>query len=373
MRILQVLEATLGGTRRYMEDIFAACSDRGHDNGIVYASARADRGFLDLLERMRAAGWQTFHLDLRREVNLRNDLRHARELRAIFSRFRPDIVHAHSSKAGAVARIANVLRRKHSKLVYSPHAVAVHLGRTYLWIERILGTQVDVLATVSASEYREIQELALVPVHKLRIVTPTIRSDYFVPRRRDDARTELSYGDEPRIVTIGRLVPQKDPLGFLEIVRCVREHVPDLRAVWVGDGELRAAMDARVRELGLEESVSITGWTSDVRPYLAASDVYVSSSIYESFGYVTAEAYAMDRPVVASAVTGTTDIVTLDTEISLYAAKDYAAAGRATIQLLTNSALSREIAKRGRERVLDAFSPAATCRDLFAAYDAALA
>ena len=372
MRILQVIEASLGGTRRYVEDIFNACDGTRHDNGIVYASARADEAFMLLLERMRSSGWQIFHLDLRREVDLRKDLPHAWQLRKIFDRFKPDIVHAHSSKAGAIVRLANIGRRPRANIVYTPNAVAVHLGFKYVLIERALSTQLDILAAVTESERREIRSLGIVHDRKIRVVAPTIRADYFEPRSKRDARDTLGYGDEPRIVTVGRLAPQKDPLGFLEIVRHLQREIADIRATWVGDGELRAAMDARIKELALTDVVSITGWTTDVRPYLAASDVFVSSSAYESFGYVTAEALAMSRPVIASRINGTIDIVTLDTQQCLYELKDYGRAATATAELLRDAMLANDIAHRGRERVLAAFSPSTTRRELFLAYEDAM-
>ncbi|GAC1305534.1 MAG: glycosyltransferase [Vulcanimicrobiaceae bacterium] len=373
MRILQVIEATLGGTRRYVEDVFEACSGRDVVNGIVYASARADDGFLALLERMKAAGWHVYHLDLRRAIDLRGDLARARELRSIFERFAPDVVHAHSSKAGAVARLANLGRRARTRLVYSPHAIAVHLGAAYVWIERVLATQLDVLCVVSDSERAEIVALGIVAERKIRVVKPTIRADRFEPLDRDAARSRLGYGAEPRIVSIGRLAEQKNPLGFLEIVRALRERLPQVRAVWVGDGELRAAMEARMAEFALEDCVTIAGWCDDVRPYIAAADAFVSASRYESFGYVTAEALAMGRPVVASAINGTIDIVTVDVHASLYPPEAYRAAADATARLLLDPTLAAEIASRGRRRVLETFSPANTQRELFATYEAALA
>lgn len=363
-----MIEATLGGTRRYVEDVFEACSGSGTVNGIVYASARADDGFLELLPRMRAAGWQIFHIDLHRAIELREDLAHARVLRAIFDRFQPDVVHAHSSKAGAIARLANFARRPRARLVYSPHAVAVHLGYKYVLIERLLATQLDILSVVSESERREVLGLGLVSERKVRVVTPTIRAERLAPRSQREARAHLGLDEGPYIVSIGRLAAQKDPLGFLEIVAALRDEIPNARAIWVGDGELFTEMQHRIEELRLGDAVTIAGWQTDVRPYLAASDVFVSSSTYESFGYVTAEALAMGRPVVASAINGTIDIVTLDTETCLYQPRDYRAAATATARLLRDPAFAAEIAERGRARVLDAFSPATTRRQLLETY-----
>lgn len=368
MRVLQVLEATLGGTRRYLEDVFAACTDEIHTCGLAYSTARADASFFDLLERMRSAGWQTYDLDFRREIDMRRDLRHAYRLRRVLESFQPDVVHAHSSKAGAVARIANFARRRRARLVYSPHAIAANLNATYALLERALSSQLDILSAVSRSEAIQLEALRLVPTRKIRIVSPTIDAAHFAPRSKGEARRELGFGNEPRVVAIGRLSGQKNPLGFIEIVDRLRHTIPNVRAMWIGDGELRDAFTERIRARGLTDTISLAGWAYDVRPFIAASDLFVSCSEYESFGYVTAEAIAMERPAVASAIAGTTDIVTLDTDRCLYPPGDYAAAAIRAAYVLGDRDAAKTIATRARENLLATFSAETTRRQLLAAY-----
>ncbi len=144
-----------------------------------------------------------------------------------------------------------------------------------------------------------------------------------------------------------------------------------MRGIWVGDGELRTALEKRIATLHLEEHVSIAGWQDDVRPYIAACDLLVSTSVYESFGYVTAEAMAMDRPVVASAITGTVDVVGTDVDDQLYRSRDISSAARLAERLLRDAARASAVAKRGRMHVLSTFSTEAMRRGLAEAYSAA--
>jgi glycosyltransferase involved in cell wall biosynthesis len=369
-RVLQVLEATLGGTRRYLENVFDALGD-GPENGLVYSLHRADGEFIRLLERLRAAGWTLFEVDMRRPIDPLRDLKCALAVRDIYLSFKPDVVHAHASKAGAIARLATFGMRRPPGIVYSPHAIGVRLGWIYRLIEHILALRLDILSAVTFSERDELCALKLLPSRRIYVIVPAIRPDIYAPADRIVARKLLGLSDGPLVVAIGRLTHQKDPVAFVEFVAALQERVAAVRGIWVGDGELRKAMEARIVQLGLQEKVSIVGWQDDVRPYIAASDLLVSTSVYESFGYVTAEAMAMDRPVVASAITGTVDVVATDVREQLYRSRDISGAVELAERLLLDAARAAAIAGRGRQHVIATFSTDAMRRGLVGAYSAA--
>jgi glycosyltransferase involved in cell wall biosynthesis len=372
LRVLHVLEATLGGTRRYLEDLAAASADGSYVNAIAYGTARADAAFMSLLADMNAAGWESYNIDMRRQVRLFEDLRCAAQLRKIISGFRPDIVHGHSSKGGAIARLAVAFMRRRPSIVYSPAAISVALGFQYRVTEHIFSALTDVFVAISPSERQEILGLHLGNSTSVRVVSPTVRADYFEPRDRETARAFLGVGSAPLVIGIGRLAPQKDPLGFVKTIIEARKRCPNLEAIWVGDGELREQMEAAIKAAGLDRIIQITGWIVDVRDYIAACDVFLSCATYESFGYVTAEALAMQRPVVASSVNGTIDIVKQDVEKGLFRLGDYIAAAQAIVDFIESPSLATDVAKRGREYVLSAFSPQTTRTDLAEAYNFAL-
>jgi len=371
MRVLQVMEATLGGTRRYLEDVSEALGT-GANNGLVYSLHRADRAFITLLDKLRADGWNLFELDMRRAINPMHDAKCAAELQRIYRTFRPDVVHAHSSKAGALSRIATVGMKDRPRLVYTPHSIASNVSRIYGLIEKMLALRLDIMTAVTESEREELNGLKLLPLHRIHVVVPTIPREAFAPRNREDARRALGFGTEPIIVAVGRLTRQKDPLAFVELANELRKSVPKLRAVWVGDGELRGAMEGRIVAFGLETCVSITGWLEDVRSHLAAANLFVSTSRYESFGYVTAEALSMERPVVASEITGTVDVVCNDMADQLFTLDDADGAVQLASRILADPDFANAIAQRGRAFVTMKFSIEETRRGLHEAYAAAL-
>ena len=370
-RILQVLEASLGGTRRYLESVFDALGG-GPQYGMAYSLHRADASFMVLLDRMRAAGWKLFEVNMVRRIDPRSDVSCTLALRKVYDTYQPDIVHAHSSKAGAIARLATIGMRRRPGVVYTPNSIGVNISPIYAMLERLLALRLDVLAAVTPSEREELRRLNLVAPARIHVVVPTIRADVFAPSSRARARDELRLPDGPLVVAIGRLMPQKDPLAFVDFVAALRKRLGNVHAIWVGDGDLRPAMEERIAASKLQDTLTITGWLDDVRPHLAASDLVVSTAAYESFGYATAEALAMDRPVVASAITGTVDVVTSDIGDQLYTYRDVASAATLAARLLSDGQHAAGVAARGRARVVTAFSLERMRSGLAGAYAAAM-
>ena len=348
--MLHVVEATLGGVRAYLQGVAVASAEAPITPSIAYAPNRADAQFWGVLDQMRALGWQTYELPMLRAVNPRADIRGVRELRELLTILRPEIVHSHSSKAGAVSRLAAMsLTSDRPSLVHAPHALPVGLGNVYHVAEWFLGhAYTDVVTAMCESERRQILHAGVCNAPVL-VVRPHVDSEYFSPRDRAGERSALGLPPgEPLAVGIGRLVDQKDPLAFVRAVAAARRDVPDLRAIWVGDGELRGDTEQLAEQLGLADRFSVTGWVADVRAYVGASDVVVVPSRYESFGYVTAEALSMGRPVVGTAVPGTVDLVDAPLFGDLVPVGDTRSLGRALARRVVHAERTDPAALRSR-------------------------
>ena len=111
---------------------------------------------------------------------------------------------------------------------------------------------------------------------------------------RSSMRAELNIADNQLlIVGVGRLVPQKRPFVFLEMAKKLCEQYPHVRFAWVGDGELSAEWRGAIARNGLSDAVLLTGWRSDVRPYLAAADLLLHTAEYEGLPFALIEAMSM--------------------------------------------------------------------------------
>ncbi len=369
--VLHVLEATLGGTRQYLDDLAAATRGLPLRMGLVHATERSDEGFAGALDRIRDAGWETWTLPMVRPVRPWQDLRAAATLRRLIRQLRPDVVHCHSSKAGGVGRMAVSLSSDRPWMIYSPHALAANSNRVYLAAEKILARWTDSWAAISDSERDEIEEFGLGRADRIDVVYPTIDTERFRPADTAEARREVGLGPEPLILGIGRFIHQKDPVGFVRVVERARAREPRLRAVWIGEGPMQGEVERAVAEAGLGDVIRIEPWKLDVRPWVAAADLLVSTARFESFGYVVAEGMAMGKPVVASRITGTVDVVQEEPAELLYPPADYDAAAALVVDLLADPGLRERYGRAGVTRIRRVFSREAMADRLIRAYSRA--
>ena len=372
VRVLHVLEATGGGTMRYMENIAEATLGSNITCGFAYGISRADSSLLPFLDRVKKRGWQTFTIEMGRAIAPASDVRALLQLRRAIKSFAPDILHCHSSKAGALGRAAGSTTLKRPIRLYSPHAVAAPLGGKYLMLEKLLTRFTDRFVAVSESERRQIIDLTLATDKPVDVIYPTINFEHFQPASRDEARTLLGFDSSPRVVAVGRLTAQKNPEAFVQIMKRVRSIRPDVRGVWVGSGELEDEFHASIMANELQDAISIVPWVHDVRAYIAAADVLLSTARFESFGYVTAEAYAMQRPVVASNVTGTRDIMRKELAQWLFKPADYPRAAQLIIELIGEPVTAMCVANQGRNEMMRCFSTENMREALMYAYASAL-
>jgi glycosyltransferase involved in cell wall biosynthesis len=369
-RVLHVIEATLGGSMRYLDTVISTTAGLPFEFSLAYSTLRATPALEIALEKAHDYGWRTFRIEMTRNIAPWRDFRSAVDLVKLYKRLRPDIVHCHSSKAGALGRLAALSDPFHRpRLIYTPHAVAARLGKQYLMAERALVPLTTRMVAVSDSEAEELIALKLTSPGNFNIVHPVVDCDYFFVHEKAAARFKLGLPlDLPIIVGVGRMTAQKGPLVFLSILKQVIVEFPQARGIWVGDGELKDQFLQDARQHGLEDKVTVTGWQDDVRPWIAAADLLLSTSEYESFGYMVAEALAMERPVVATNVTGTCDIMREELAPFLYPARDTTRAADLIGGLLRSPGLSLRCGRIGREKVAERFASAAMRNSLEALY-----
>ncbi|MFH1730186.1 MAG: glycosyltransferase [Planctomycetota bacterium] len=254
---------------------------------------------------------------LAREVRPRADLRALLDLRSAFEKIRPHVVHAHTSKAGALGRLA--ARLAGVPAVYSPH------GHLFYGYYGKFGTALVVLAE---------RVLASLAPQRIAVLTDTSRAEHLargigrfgqfvtIPSGidlkrfvRDDAarramRAELGLApDQFAAGWVGRFVEVKGPDVFIEACGLIAKELPGAVFVLAGDGELRGAVEERAAELGIGGRCRFLGRRSDIPAVLNACDAYVLSSRNEGLGLSVVEALACGTPVVAADVGGVRDVL----------------------------------------------------------------
>ncbi len=176
--------------------------------------------------------------------------------------------------------------------------------------------------------------IALPPVH---VVNMGVDLERFAPGDRTAARERLGVpAGVPMILAVGGLTDRKNPLGLLQAFARVRASRPDARLVFVGDGALARAVDLGAERLGVADAVTRTGALPHdrVADWVAACDLLALVSRVEPLGVVALEALAGGRPVVATAVGGTREVVPVPRAGRIVDPRDPAAMARALLEVL---------------------------------------
>ena len=148
-------------------------------------------------------------------------------------------------------------------------------------------------------------------------------SEAAVPGARARIRSASGFAERDYVIGVSAVLrPEKNHLHLLEALAALRRLGCPARALLIGDGEMRPAIEARARELGVASEVTITGLQSDVRPFIAACDVIALTSFTEAFSLAALEAMAMARPVVHSNVGGAAEMIFDGWNGHLYPARD---------------------------------------------------
>ncbi|MEO8385107.1 MAG: glycosyltransferase family 4 protein [Betaproteobacteria bacterium] len=208
-----------------------------------------------------------------------------------------------------------------------------------------------------------------VAADKLHVIYGSIDTDAFHPRLRDEHRlaTKKQLGisaDAPVAIYVGSGFERKGVRGFLQAAAKVN----DLHAIVVGKDKNTTRYQAFANSLGLKDRAHFTGALADVRPYYAASDVFVMPSLYEPFGLVFAEAMACGLPVVASAQSGAADWIEHGVDSFVVDALDTAAIAKSVQAALADPGMGT----RARAKVMP-FTQAATGAQYAALYRQLLA
>jgi len=248
------------------------------------------------------------------------DWRQVRALTRAIRTFRPDIVNPHLFRSTLVAAplakwlgVRCVVETYHGREAWRRGPI-----RGSFFIDRLVSRYVDRVIAVSQAAKDFLVQRKGIPAEKIVVVPNGRDLSAFQPGcGGSEVRRELGLApDAPVLGIVGRLEEQKGHRYGLEAFAQVVREFPAARLLIVGDGSLRGALEQQARHLGIDQSVTFTGFRTDVPRLLDAMDIVVLPSLYEGMPLTAIEAGAMGKPIVATAVDGTTEIV-LDHETGL--------------------------------------------------------
>jgi glycosyltransferase involved in cell wall biosynthesis len=336
----------IGGAQVHVRDLAQALRDEGH---LVRVWVGGRGPFVDALRQRGVDVVPLRHLVA--PLRPLADLRAVIELRRALASFRPDLVTLHSSKAGALGRLA--ARGSGVPVVYTAHGWPFVegvplLGRaTYRWVERLVAPLADRLVTVSEHDRRLARRAGVGTDAQLVCVHNGVPD---VP-----ARLRARPGEGPvRLVVVARLDVPKDPFTLLRALATLRARPWTLE--WIGDGPRRAPAEQLAACLGLADRCRFVGARDDVAERLSRASVLVLPTDREGLPLVVLEGMRAGLPVIASAVGGIPEAVLSGRTGLLVPPADAPALAHALASLVDDPRARMRLGAAGRRRYEACFS-----------------
>jgi glycosyltransferase involved in cell wall biosynthesis len=375
LRVLRLFSRlNIGGPSVHVILLSHGLRPLGYDTRLVVGRESAREGNLFALAEEKGVACETV-AGLGREIAPLSDLLALAGLTRLMRAWQPQIVHTHTAKAGLLGRLAaraagvpTVVHTFHGHVLrgyFSPPKQAL-----FRRLEALLARAADALVAVSESVKQDLVALGVARAEKIRVIPLGLELRALaatLPRGRLRREAGLS-DDTPLVGMVGRLVPIKDVPSFLRAARLVADARPSVRFALVGDGEERPALEALASGLGLERAVHFCGWRQDLAPVYGDLDVVVNASRNEGTPVALIEALAAARPVVATAVGGTPDLLGRGERGRLVPAGEPEALARAILETLDQPEAAKQRACRGRDHVIATHSSERLFRDMDALY-----
>ena len=399
IRVLRIItRMNIGGPAIHVSLLSAGLDPKRLPTCVVVGSPDASEGDLsDLLQ-----GWKGRIIRLpalRRPLRPWADAVTLAQLLRVMWRERPQILHTHMAKAGALGRVAGFLyntvgpgRAPSARLVlvhtFHGHVLEGYFSswtsRMFVMIERWLAHRTDCLVAVSKTIQSELLKKGIGRPEQWRVIPLGLDLGQLaqVPPANDSPVM--------RVGMVGRLVPIKNPQLFLEALKGVihSQPEPSITGVIVGDGPLRRSLEEDAKRLGVASFVRFTGWRRDLEHIYAGLDATCLTSWNEGTPVAIIEAMAAGRSVVATDVGGVRDVLEPpQAEVCAIEPGSFRVTERgvlirpgdveglaAALRLLaSDGALRQRLGAAARTYVVEHFSAERLCRDMAALYHQLLA
>lgn len=309
-----------------------------------------------------------------REINLKSDYQAYKEIKKIIREFKPDIVHTHASKAGAIGRLAaidcNVPVIIHTFHGHVFHSYFGKLKTTfYKIIERYLAKHSTAIVAISNKQKQELSEtFNIAPKEKFHVIPLGFDLERFTKNKeqnRKEFREKYKLSDSQiAIGIIGRLAPIKNHALFVESIAYLKKNnIQNFKAFIIGDGDTRSFIENICKELNVSYSsdpkanaeIVFTSWITNVEWALHGLDIVTLTSLNEGTPVSIIEAQAAGKYVVATNVGGIEDVLHPDCGL-LSDVNDKKRFFDHLLKALQNYSNLNTIAKKGEEWALAKFS-----------------
>lgn len=353
IRILHVAQAA-GGVDRYIRMLLKYLDKEKFENILICSQDFHEEDYKGLVDYFD-------QVEMTRAIGS-NDLKAIKSVRTLIKKYNPDIVYAHSSKAGAIARVADIGLKNHC--VYNPHGWAFNMRcsakkkAVYTAIEKIAAPFCDKIICISDAEKKSALDKKICKENKLQVIFNGVdiegyeNGEHGVVKRRD-----LNIPEEAFVVgMVGRMSPQKAPDVFIKMAKQVKDKVPNAHFIIVGNGNQETKIRKYAEDNNFSESLHITGWVDNPMSYVEIFDVACLLSRWEGFGLALPEYMMAGKPIVASRVDAIPNIIRNGENGLLVEADDAHGASEAVLQIYQENDLKDRLVTQGLEDVHNRFN-----------------
>jgi glycosyltransferase EpsD len=269
-----------------------------------------------------------------------------------------DIVHAHHFEPALIAWLATRIRRK-TRFIFGRHYSDLIRNlpgtkrQAYLAAEQMMNRSAERIIVPSTMIANILSDEQNIDRSKIDIVPYGFAASKYSDITKEDIQTVSDQFDlEGKfvVVSLGKLTQGKGVRFLAEAGVRLKDKIPDLRLVFVGEGEERLYLEELIEREDLRETIKIAGWRTDSMTFVAASDIVVQPTLSEAFSQVMGEAMWMGKPLVITDVSGATDIIR-DGNGILVPKGDSGALAAAIEELYLDPELRQRIGNAGKQFV----------------------
>lgn len=353
IRILHVAQAA-GGVDCYIRMLLKYLDREKFENILVCSQDFREKDYSGLVNSFE-------QIEMTRAIGF-NDLRAIKEVRTLIKRYNPDIVYAHSSKAGAIARVADIGLK--NCCVYNPHGWAFNMRCSakkktmYTVIEKVAAHFCDKIICISEAEKQSALNKRICREDKLQIIFNGVDIEAYengvhgLVKRKD-----LNIPEDAFVVgMVGRISPQKAPDVFVKMAKNIKYVVPNSCFIIVGNGNQEDEIRKYAEVNGFSNSLHITGWVDNPMSYMELFDVACLLSRWEGFGLVLPEYMMAGKPIVASRVDAICDIIQNEENGLLVEVDDVVGASEAVLRIYRENGLKDRLLIQGMKDVHNRFN-----------------
>lgn len=320
----------------------------------------------DLLDRARRKGIKLEIVPaLRRAIHPVADFQAYRAILRLLRALQPQVVHTHSSKAGIIGRAA-AAKAGTPAIIHTIHGLPFHpyeaawRNWAYRFAERWAAARTDVLIAVCQAMIDQAVEAGIAPREKFVKVWSGMEVEPFLtpPRTRQEVRRELGLADDAIVVgKVARLFQLKGHDDVIDAARTLAPKAPRLRFLFVGGGEWRERLEAKVKAVGLADRFVFTGLVPAARipELIGAMDILVHASYREGLARALPQALLSAKPVVSYNIDGAREVVIPGETGYLAPAGDVDLLAEDLWKLIEDQSKREAFGRTGRERFAEQF------------------